>query len=124
MNADIQERNERFDTVKLSLAVLLLGAGIAAFYFLAAQPLVVRVLSAIAGLVAAVVVGRRTAKGQEIASFLRDSQIEVRRVVWPTRQETLQTTLVIIGVTVVVALFLWVLDALLGWLVKSLTGQA
>jgi len=64
-----------------------------------------------------------TGPGQELISFARDTQIEVKKVVWPSRQETIQTTGVIIAIVVVTALFLWILDMLLGGFTRWLLGQ-
>jgi preprotein translocase subunit SecE len=63
-----------------------------------------------------------TAKGQAFLQLLKDANIERRKVVWPTRQETTQTTMIVVAVVVVVGLALWGLDTLLGWLVKLLVG--
>ena len=65
----------------------------------------------------------QTDKGRNIWLFFQDAQIEVRKVVWPTREETLQTTLIVIAVVIVIAIILWLLDMFLGWAVRGLLGQ-
>ena len=71
----------------------------------------------------AVGVASQTEKGRSITGFISDSQVEVRKVVWPTRQETIQTTVVVMIVVVLAALFLWLLDLLLGGLIQWMMGQ-
>jgi preprotein translocase subunit SecE len=72
---------------------------------------------------AAIAVAVRTEKGREAWAFMYDSRTEVRKVVWPTRKETTQTTLIVMAVVVVVALLMWLLDTILGALVRLLLGQ-
>lgn len=111
------------DTAKLVLAVLLLLAAVVAFYWFAAKPLVIRVAGLLAAVGIAVAIGSRTRVGRVIWAFISDSRTEVRKVVWPTRQETVQTTLVVIGLVLLVAIFMWVLDFGLLRMVRVLTGQ-
>ena len=106
------------DRLKLSLAVVLLAAGIAGFYVLAGKPQVVRVLVVLAGIALALLIGSRTGPGGRLWSFLKDSRAELRRVVWPTRRETLQTTGVVFVAAVVVGLMLWLFD----WLISLAIG--
>ena len=119
MNSNADAQTATFDTVKLALAVLLLIAGVVGFYFFKdqAQPLV-RVIGLLAVVAVALGISLQTAKGREVSSFVREAQIEVRKVVWPTRQETVQTTLIVIVVVIVVAIFLWLLDMGLGGIVR------
>lgn len=112
------------DTAKLVAALLLLVMGIAVFYYFADQPLLYRVLGMLALIVAGVVVFMTSSQGIALRGFLKASRTEMRKVVWPTRNETLQTTLVVMIMVVLVGLFLWMLDGLLGWLVKLLIGGA
>ena len=109
-----------FDTFKLAFAVLLLIAGVVGFYYFEsqAQPLV-RVIGLIVVAAVALGISLQTVKGREVSSFVREAQIEVRKVVWPTRQETVQTTLIVIVVVIIVAIFLWLLDMALGGIVRS-----
>lgn len=111
------------DKVKLSLAALLLIGGIVGFYYFSQQALPLRVLGLLAVAVVAVVIAFRTAQGSQALAFIQDAQIEVRKVVWPTGKETMQTTLIVMVMVIVVAIFLWVVDAILLWAVKLLTGQ-
>ncbi|HTT09088.1 MAG TPA: preprotein translocase subunit SecE [Gammaproteobacteria bacterium] len=109
------------DKVKWTAAVLLLLGGLAGFYYLSERSLFLAWVSVLAGSVMAVVLAYHTEQGREIAGFLKEAQIEVRKVVWPTRAETVQTTIAVLVVVVVVGVGLWLLDQFLGWLVQQLT---
>ena len=111
------------DKIKLLIAGLLVVAGIAGFYLLADSPTVVRVLAVLAGVGLALVVAWFTEAGRAFFGFSRESIDEARKVVWPTRKETLQMTGVVILFVVVMALFLWLVDSVLLWLVKLLMGR-
>jgi preprotein translocase subunit SecE len=111
------------DKIKLLVAVLLVIAGVVGFYFFADAPTVVRVLSVIAGLVLGGVVAGLSAPGKQFYRFALDSRDEAKKVVWPTRKETLQMTGVVMAFVVVMALFLWAVDGILLWLVKLAMGQ-
>jgi preprotein translocase subunit SecE len=111
------------DKLKLLVAVLLVIAGVAGFYFFADAPTVVRVLSVIVGIVLAGVVAGMSAPGRQFFGFAIDARDEARKVVWPTRKETIQMTGVVMAFVVVMALFLWAVDGILLWLVKLAMGQ-
>jgi preprotein translocase subunit SecE len=111
------------DKIKIAVAVVLLIAGIAAFYYWDQSPMIARVGAVIAGLVAAVVMFWTSTPGKEFFAFAQESIDETKRVVWPTRKETLQTTGVVFAFVFVMALFLWLIDAGLLWAVRILMGQ-
>jgi preprotein translocase subunit SecE len=104
--------------LKLALAGAMLVAGIAGFYVLSDQAQVVRVVAVLAGVVLALLIGARSGPGMRLWGFLKDSRAELRRVVWPTRRETLQTTGVVFAAAVVVGLMLWFFD----WLINLAIG--
>ncbi|MEM7466530.1 MAG: preprotein translocase subunit SecE [Pseudomonadota bacterium] len=109
-----------FDTVKLVAAVLLLIGGVVGFYYFENQAqLIVRVIGLLVVVALALGVCLQTAKGREVSAFVKEAQTEVRKVVWPTKQETVQTTLIVIAVVIVVAIFLWLLDMGLGGIVRT-----
>ena len=112
------------DKIKIAVAVALLVAGITAFYYWSESLMIVRVASVIAGAVAGVVVFWTSAPGKEFFAYAQESIEETKRVVWPTRKETLQTTMVVFGFVVVMAIFLWGVDAVLLWAVRSLMGRS
>jgi len=109
--------------MKLALAVLLLAGGVAAFYFFQDQLLVVRVLGLLAVAGTALFVAAQSSVGRGIIGFLAGAQSEVRRVVWPTRAETVQTTLAVLFIVLLVGVALWLLDMILLWAIQLLTGQ-
>ncbi len=123
MSAKIETSNSRLDSLKWAVALALLGGALGAFYIYADQSLLLRVvgLLAVAGISATLIL--LTAKGRLAWEFMQESRTEVRKVVWPTRQETVQTTLVVIAMVTVVAVFLWLLDMLLAWIVKLVIGM-
>ncbi|HHH13334.1 MAG TPA: preprotein translocase subunit SecE [Thiolapillus brandeum] len=121
--ADNKETNSSLDTVKLAVAVGLVVGAIVGFYLLEAKPLWVRLLEILVLAGAAVFIALQTEPGRRIKAFFSAAQMEVRKVVWPTRQETVQTTLVIFLVVLVTSLFLWAVDSILFVLVRLFTGQ-
>ncbi len=108
------------DKLKFLLAVLALIAGIAGFYLLGADATLLRVGAVLAGLVAAVVLVWTTEQGREFVTFARESIAEARKVVWPSRKETLQTTAMVFVFVLVMAIFLWLTDKTLEWVMIDL----
>ena len=111
------------DKVKLAVAVLLLAGGIAGFYWFEDQyMLLIRVVGLLVVVGVALLVAYQTAVGRQTWAYVGEAKTEVKKVVWPTRKEAFHTTLIIIAVVFVVALFLWLVDTLLMWLMQLLTG--
>jgi len=123
MNSNVETTNEKFDTFKLVIAIVVAIAAIAGFYMFAEQSFLVRLAGLLTGVAVAIGISLQTDKGKGLWNFFQDSQIEVRKVVWPTRQETIQTTLIVIVVVIIVSIILWLLDMFLGWSVRNLMGQ-
>ena len=111
------------DTVKLVFAASLLIAGIVGFYYFASYALVYRVIGILAVFGVAVSLFFTTAIGQTVWGFLTEAKMEVRKVIWPTRQETIQATMLVVIVVFGVGLILWLMDMVLFWAVGILTGQ-
>ncbi|MGB5540692.1 MAG: preprotein translocase subunit SecE [Gammaproteobacteria bacterium] len=111
------------DSLKLWIGVLLLAGGIGAFYYFEDQLLVVRVLGLLAVAGVAVFIAAQSSMGKGVLGFVTGAQSEVRRVVWPTRAETVQTTLAVLFIVLLVGIALWLLDMVLLWAIKLLTGQ-
>ena len=103
------------DKLKFSLAVALVVLGVAGFYVLGEQLLVVRVLSVMAGLAAGGAVAWFTEPGKRFAVFVREAVVETKKVVWPTRKETVQMTGIVFVFVVIMAIFLWLTDKSLEW---------
>jgi preprotein translocase subunit SecE len=110
-------------TLTVAVAIALLIAGIAAFYLLDTRPDWQRWGSTGIGVVAAIAVFALSPLGRRFWQFILDSRVELRKVVWPSRQETLQTTAVVFGFITIAGLFFWVLDVLLAWATRLLSGQ-
>jgi preprotein translocase subunit SecE len=108
------------DKVKLGAAVALVALGVWGYYWLADTALVLRVLAVIAGLLAAGAVAWWSAPGRQFAVFAGESVAEVKKVVWPTRKETMQTTAAVFAFVVVMAVFLWITDKGLEWVLYDL----
>jgi len=108
------------DKIKFALAVLLLAAGLAGFYLLGEQAMIVRVLSVLAGVAASVAVAWFTEPGQRFFGFSQEAVGEAKKVAWPTRKETMQTTGIVFGFVVVMAIFLWLTDKSLEWVLYDL----
>lgn len=123
MSSNIETVNVKFDTLKLAIAVLVAISTIAGFYVFSEQSFLLRLGGLVIGVAASIGIALQTEKGRSLWIFFQDSQIEVRKVVWPTRQETLQTTMIVILVVIIVSIILWLLDMFLGWSVRSLMGQ-
>ena len=112
------------DTALLGLSALLLVGGLVAFYTVAADlnP-AVKALLLIGAIVASVGVLYQTAKGRVLWGFITGARVELRKVVWPSKQESVQATLMIAVVVLIMALMLWGLDSLLLWGVELLSGR-
>lgn len=106
------------DVFKLAVSVAMLIAGVIAFYMFAAYPLLYRVLGIVAAVIVAAIVALTTSRGRNLARFMQDARTEVRKMVWPTRAETVQTTLVVFVVVLILAVFLWVIDRILTTLIQ------
>jgi preprotein translocase subunit SecE len=122
MNGKTEVESSGMDTVKLAVSVLLLIAAIGAFYIYEEHSLLLRVLGLLAVVGVAVAVAMQTVAGRRIWAFGADSRTEVRKVVWPSRQETIQTTLIVFGMVLIIGLILWFVDWVLGKIVLAVTG--
>jgi preprotein translocase subunit SecE len=111
------------DKAKLTMAVLVLLAGIVGFYMFEAYALWMRVVGMLAFAGISLAIAAQAEPGRAALGFVREARTEVRKVVWPTRKETIQTTLTVMVMVVVVAIMLWLLDMFLLWAVQLLTGQ-
>jgi preprotein translocase subunit SecE len=113
----------RLDWLKWLIAGALLLAAFVGNHYYSAVYMPFRVLGWLVILALAGFVAAKTQKGRWVVEFFRDSRMELRKVVWPTRQETMQTTLVVAVMVIVLALILWGMDGILVWLIGWLTGQ-
>ena len=111
------------DAFKLVLAAAALVGGVVVYYWFGDQPTAARVLAVLAGLAAAAVLLYWSRPGRELWAYIQASRVELRKMVWPTRQETWRTTLVVFIFVLALAVFFWLVDMLLAWGVKHVTGQ-
>jgi preprotein translocase subunit SecE len=111
------------DKAKLVVAALLIAGGITGYYLLSTQPAWIRWVCVVAGLLLAAVVVAMSAYGRSLRQFVLDARVELRKIVWPTRQETLQVTLAVFIFVIVAGLFFWLVDLGLAWATKALSGQ-
>jgi preprotein translocase subunit SecE len=108
------------DKIKFALALLLLIAGVAGFYLLSEQATILRVLAVLAGLALSAAVAWKTEPGQAFFGFAKESAVEAKKVVWPSRKETLQTTGLVLAFVVIMALFLWLTDKTIEWVLYDI----
>ncbi|CAL1240992.1 preprotein translocase subunit SecE [Candidatus Methylocalor cossyra] len=123
MAARAESNGSAFDTAKLVVAIALLIAGVVGFYYFSNEALFYRVLGVVGLSIAATAIAVTTNIGKTFLGFLKEARVEVRKVVWPTRQETMQTTLVVVALVFLVGIILWLLDMVLFWGISLLTGQ-
>ncbi len=123
MNARVEAASTGLDTAKLAAAAFLLAAGIWAFYFFAGYSVLLRTLGLLVVAAGAAALALTSAQGRQLWRFALDSRMEVRKVVWPTRQETIQTTLIVIVMVFILGLILWLFDTILRSIFNLLVGQ-
>jgi preprotein translocase subunit SecE len=114
--------SSKLDTFKLLLAIAVLIAGIVGFYYYEAESLLYRVLGVVFAAVVAIAISATTLLGQNLIGFGREARMEVRKVVWPSRQETVQTTFMVIVAVIIIGIFLWLIDMVLAEAIQLLTG--
>jgi preprotein translocase subunit SecE len=118
--SEVQTVSTGADKAKLGAAIVLVIAGLAGFYVLGKQGAIAQWGALVVALIAAFVVFMTSETGKQFVAFGRDSWKEVKKVVWPTRKESVQMTLYVVGFCVVMALFLWTTDKTLEWLLYDL----
>lgn len=120
MVSKTEQSTSAIDTFKLMTAVLVLLAGVVGFYYFEEESQLLRVLGMLAVAVIAFLIAATSDVGRRSIGFFKDARVEVRKVVWPTRQETVQTTIAVLFMVVLVAIMLWLFDMFLGWGVSKL----
>ncbi|MEO0366822.1 MAG: preprotein translocase subunit SecE [Pseudomonadota bacterium] len=122
-NAQQVESGGFLDTIKLLLSLGCIVGGLVAYYMTPELALSLRVLMVLAGILIGCLIGFTTVKGQTFWRFIQGSRVEIRKVVWPTRQETTQITILVFIFTALLGVFFWALDAGLLWATRAATGQ-
>jgi preprotein translocase subunit SecE len=123
MNTQAEAQAPVLDIVKQVFSVLLLIAGVAGFYYFSGYSTLYRVIGLLVIVMAVLVLMLTTNIGRNVWGFFLESRQEVRKVVWPTRDETTRTTMLVIAMVFTVGIILWLLDMFLFWGVRLLTGQ-
>lgn len=111
------------DILKLLIAAGVLVGGLFAYYYYIEISLPLRVLMVLGGTIAGVAIGLTSVQGRRLWAFIQGSRVEIRKVVWPTKQETTQTAIAVFVFTLIMALFFWALDSFLLWLTRTLVGS-
>ncbi len=111
------------DAIKILLAVGLVVAGVGAYYYFPDASVALRAAGVVLSIALGIAVFFSTTRGRELWTFIQSSRVEIRKVIWPTKNETVQTAVAVIIFTIVMALFFWVLDKFLFWATRLLTGQ-
>jgi preprotein translocase subunit SecE len=122
MNIKSEEKEYRLDFAKWAVVAILVALGIYGNSHFSAQPLLYRALALIALTAVALFVAYNTEKGASLWSLIQGSVVELRKVVWPTRQETNQTTLIVVVVVLFMSMVLWALDTMLGFVASKIIG--
>ena len=117
-----QKQSSLFDTVKLLGSVLILLAGIVSYYYLIQISILFRVLIILTSVVISLVIFFQTLRGKILWEFFQGSRVEIKKVIWPTRQETLQTTLTVFVFVLIMGIFFWLLDFLLLFFTNAITS--
>jgi preprotein translocase subunit SecE len=123
MDTKVEPQPTLFDAAKITFAVLIVLASIVGFYYFPDAPVALRSLAVLVALGLAAFVALQSAQGQSIWKFIQTARVELRKVVWPTREETIQTTVAVLIFAVIGGTFFWLLDVLLLWLTSKITGQ-
>ena len=123
MDTKVQDRPTFLDTVKLVLAVAILAAAIAAYYVFADASVLLRTAGILVAAGVAAFIALQSYRGQAFWKFVQGARVELRKVVWPTREETIQTTIAVLIFAVIMGVFFFVLDWALLRLTGMLTGQ-
>ncbi len=122
MNAKTEAETSSLDGLKWLVVVVLVVAAVGGNIYYAEQSLLYRVLGLVAMALVAAFVAVQTAQGAAFWKLAKEARTEIRKVVWPTRQESTQTTMIVVGFVLLMSLILWGLDTLLGWLVSLVIG--
>ncbi|WP_076919439.1 preprotein translocase subunit SecE [Pseudoalteromonas sp. SK18] len=122
MSTNVETPSSGMDAVKWLVAIVLLAGAVVGNYMYADQSVLLRAIGVVVAVAAGLGIAAVTEKGRTFLAFAKEARIEVRKVVWPTRQETTHTTLIVMVATVIMALILWGLDGILFRAVGFLTG--
>ena len=123
METRVEEQPTIVDTAKLAFAIVIVLAGLVAYYYFGETSALLRTLGVLLALALAAVVALTSLQGRTLWKFIQGARVELSKVVWPTREETIQTTLVVLVVALFGGVFFWLLDLFLLWVTTRITGQ-
>jgi preprotein translocase subunit SecE len=123
MDTKVEESPTFVDTAKLILAIGIVVAGLFAYYYFGDSPTLLRALGVIVALVLAALVALQSMQGRDLWKFVQAARVELRKVVWPTREETIQTTIAVMVFALIMGVFFWLLDLFLLYVTSKITGQ-
>ena len=112
------------DIIKLLISAVVLVGGLYSYYYYVEVSLPLRVLMVLGGLALGIGIALTSAQGLRLRAFVQGARVEIRKVVWPTKQETTQTAIAVFVFTMIMALFFWALDSLLLYITRSMVGSA
>ena len=123
MSTKAEETVSPLDTGKLVVAAAILIGGIWGYYYFGEESVLLRAIGVLAAFIIALFVAFQSVQGQILWKFIQGSRVELRKVVWPTRQEAVQTTVAVLVFALMMGVFFWLLDLFLLWVTRLLTGQ-
>jgi preprotein translocase subunit SecE len=123
METKVEEQPTFVDTAKLALAIVVVLFGLVGYYYFADSSALLRALAVVVALGVGTAVAFTSLQGRWLWKFIQGSRVELNKVVWPTREETLQTTLVVLVVALFGGVFFWLLDLFLLWVTTRVTGR-
>jgi preprotein translocase subunit SecE len=123
MDTKVDAGNAAFDTLKLLIAGTVVVGGIFGYYYYADVSVLIRAIGVLLAFGAGVAIALQSMRGQEFLKFVQGARIELRKVVWPTREETIQTTVTVLVFALIMGVFFWLLDMFLLYATRLLTGQ-
>jgi preprotein translocase subunit SecE len=123
MEANVESRPTIFDTVLLLSSIAILVGGIFAYYYFADESVLLRTVGVLVAFALAIFVALQSAQGKTLWAFIQGARVELRKVVWPTREEAVQTTIVVLVFAMIMGTFFWLLDIFLLWFTRFITGQ-
>ena len=123
METKVEEQPTIVDTAKLAFAILVVLAGLVGYYYFADVSALLRTLGVVAAVAVAGFIAFTSLQGRTLWKFIQGARVELNKIVWPTREETIQTTLVVLVVALFGGVFFWLLDLFLLWVTTRITGQ-
>ena len=123
MEAKVDSKPTIFDTALLLFSIAILVGGIFAYYYFADESVLLRTVGVLAAFALAIVVALQSAQGKTLWAFIQGARVELRKVVWPTREEAVQTTIIVLVFAMIMGTFFWLLDIFLLWFTRFITGQ-